>query len=460
MRYFLHRNKSLLLYFLLLLFSSSFLLCKHDTKQKNISLKKVSSDNKKTVINKGNSQFPVAQHIVTTKNINKTNLTHQQTQKKEFLHKKHKTRDPKYAWENPKIKRSALPPLTGKPMGVINTLGIPPLGYELDGNVKVFHLIAQPIEKVIVDNKYSTFEKLIPEKNKLKSTRMRMHMYKKMKCWGYNGTTPGPTIEVTEGDRVRIIFKNELPEPTSIHWHGIELPNDQDGATPETYRPVLPGQTHTYEFTLYQSGTLMYHSGFNVMKQDHMGVAGIFVIHPKKYERKVDKQFAIMLQQWAILPGNEYLDLVTMDFNWFTFNGFTAPNIPVLTVKQGENVRIRFTNMVMDSHPIHIHGYIWEEVGTEGGPIKKSARKKSSTIHVPAGTTRDVEFVAWNPGLWRIHCHKLHHVINAHADFPMSIMPKGGMVTLLHVIPKDPKAPWRHPSQQQEVVKKQPEKQQ
>ena len=354
--------------------------------------------------------------------------------------------DPKYAWKDPSIKLSPPPPLINVQMGVVETLGIPPLGYELDGKIKVFRLNIQPVEKIMVDGTKSTFEHLIPEKNKLKGMHHTPY-YKKIKCWGYNGSMPGPTIEVTEGDRIRVIVKNELPEPTSIHWHGIELPNSQDGAAPETAPPILPGETFIYEFTLYQSGTLMYHSGFNVMKQDHIGLAGIVVVHPKKYENKIDKQFAILLQQWSILPGNEYLDLVSMDFNWFTFNGFSAPNIPVLTVNQGDRVRIRFANMIMDSHPIHIHGYIWEEVGTEGGPIPKLAQRKSSTIHVPAGTTRDVEFVAWNPGLWRLHCHKLHHVINAHANIPMSIMPSGGMLTHLYVIPKDPSAEWRHPHQ-------------
>lgn len=353
-----------------------------------------------------------------------------------------------YPWKNPAIEITSPPAPITKTKKIVNTIGIPTLDYTLEDGVKVFHLIAQPIEHVIVDESNSTFKDLIPTKNKI-GIEQQHHkkIYKKIKCWGFNGSTPGPTIEVNEGDRVRIILKNELPEPTSIHWHGIELPNDQDGATPETAHPVMPGETFTYEFTLYQSGTLMYHSGFNPMKQDHMGLNGMFIIHPKKYENKIDKQFAIMLQQWAILPGSEYLNLVTMEFNWFTFNGFAAPNIPVMTVKQGERVRIRFGNLIMDSHPIHLHGYIWTLVGTEGGPIQKSAQINGSTILVPAGTSRDVEFVAWNPGLWRIHCHKLHHIVNAHPQVPMGVMPHGGMFTYLNVIPTNPNEAWHHPKQ-------------
>ncbi len=355
-------------------------------------------------------------------------------------------------WKKSSQEISAPSPLTGKQMGVVQTPGVQPLGYELDGDIKVFRLIAQPIEHTIVDEKYSTFAHLIPNKNEVPHEMHHALRYQKIKCWGYNGSTPGPTIEATEGDRVRIILQNELPEPTSIHWHGIELPNNQDGAAPETQRPVMPGETYTYEFTLYQSGTLMYHSGHNVMRQDHMGLNGTFVIHPKQYENHIDKDFVIMLQQWAIPPGSEYLNLVTMDFNWFTFNGHAAPNIPVLIVNQGERVRLRFSNIIMDSHPIHIHGYIWQEVGTEGGPIPPLAQIKGSTILVPAGSTRDVEFIAWNPGLWRLHCHKLHHIINAHAEVPMGIMEHGSMFTLVHVIPKNKNEPWVHPKQKDENV--------
>ncbi len=349
-------------------------------------------------------------------------------------------------WKQPSQIISAPPALTGKQMGTVLTPGVPPLGYEMDGDVKVFRLIAQPIEHLIVDESNSLIAPLIPSHNQGPHAMHHTPKYQKVKAWGYNGNTPGPTIEVFEGDRVRIIVKNELPEPTSIHWHGIELPNNQDGAAPETQHPIMPGEEYTYEFTLYQSGTVMYHSGYNVMRQDHMGLMGTFVIHPKSYPTPIDKDFVITLQQWAIPPGSDYLNLVTMDFNWFTFNGLAAPNIPVLTVQQGERVRIRFTNIVMDSHPIHLHGYIWTNVGTEGGPISPSAQIKGSTILVSAGTTRDVEFTAWNPGIWLMHCHKLHHIVNAHAQIPMGYMDHGGMFTLLHVIPKHPNAPWVHPN--------------
>ncbi len=361
-------------------------------------------------------------------------------------------RDAKFAftrqWANPDIKLSPPPTLMGKQMGTVITPGVQPLGYELDGKVKVFHLIAQPVEKQLADAAQKpSWDYLIPKKNKEGYQMGHRKIATKIKCWGYNGSMPGPTIECTEGDRIRVVVKNELPEPTSIHWHGILLPNDQDGAPPATQKPIMPGETFTYEFTLHQSGTYMYHSGFNIMKQDLMGLAGMLVIHPKIPEQKIDRDYAIMLQQWALPAGNEYINITTMDFNWFTFNGLAAPLIPHMQAKQDDRVRIRLGNISMDSHPIHIHGHIWDEVGTEGGPIPVSARRKGSTINVPPGTTRDVAFVAWNPGLWRYHCHKVHHVVNAHVDVPMSLMSHGGMFTMFYVEPKDPQAPWQPPTQ-------------
>jgi FtsP/CotA-like multicopper oxidase with cupredoxin domain len=350
---------------------------------------------------------------------------------------------PSYSWQNPTITPSCPPPLTGKQMGTIETLGIKPLGYTKDGNVKVFHLIAQPIEQWMTDG-ISQHELVVPTLKQHYGMQHHMTTKQQLRAWGYNGTSPGPTIEATEGDTIRIILKNELPEPTSIHWHGIELPFAQDGA--EGTKLTEPGQTGTYEFTLHQSGAYLYHSEFNISKQDAYGLSGMLIIHPKKYDKKVDRHIAILLQEWALAPGNPNPNLVTMDFNWFTFNGRVAPSIPLINVKQGERVRIYLGNMSMDSHPIHIHGHVWHVVGTEGGPIQPSAQIPGSTVNVPPGSTRTVEFVGWNPGLWRFHCHKLHHVMNAHAEVPLGIMDHGGMFTYVQIEAKDPQESWQHPS--------------
>jgi manganese oxidase len=336
-------------------------------------------------------------------------------------------------WKNPDMLMSPPPPLMGRQMGSVETIGSEPLGYQLDGDVKVFRLVAQPVEQNLTDGDASAWD-IIPEAFRYPWLQ-RQRLSQNMKVWGFNGQVPGPTIEVTQGDRVRIIVRNELPEPTTVHWHGIEVPNDQDGAGGVTQFPIPPGREGVYEFTMHQAGTYLYHSGFNVTKQDTYGLAGMFVSHPKEPEERIDRDFAILLQQFAIKPGNESPDLASMDAKWNTMNGHVAPNIPVLRVRQGERVRIRFGNLSLMNHPIHIHGYTWEVVGTEGGPIPKSARWPGATVDIAPGQTRDVEFVAWNPGIWRLHCHKLHHIINDYGDVPWGIQPRGGMYTLLHVIP-------------------------
>jgi FtsP/CotA-like multicopper oxidase with cupredoxin domain len=350
----------------------------------------------------------------------------------------------------PNRKYSPPPPLMGKQMGRVNTLSHPPLGYKMEGNVKVFHLTAQPVKVTITKG----------TKDHHPSTRKFQPMPtwpKEMIAWGYNGVCPGPTLEATEGDRVRIVFKNELPEPSSIHWHGMELPFSQDGAAGynpyDPQLPVPPGKTHVYEFRLYQSGTLIYHTGFNMMKQDGLGLGGLFVIHPKNPQYIIDKDFAILLQTWNFSPGNKNPNITAMEASFATFNGKTAPDIEMMKVKQGELVRIRIGNLSLMAHPIHLHGYTFKIVGTTGGPIPESAQWPEVTVNVPPGSSRDIELVAWNPGTWRFHCHILHHIMNAMTDMPMGIASAEGMFTHLQVTPtdsnynpKDPNTPWKPPT--------------
>ena len=342
---------------------------------------------------------------------------------------------PEFSWRDPKRPISPPPPTMGHQMGQVHTLNVPPLGYEMDGNVKVFKIIAQPVEHFLADGKDKPSWDII-NKNTRYTGGMKHHYPQRALLWGYNGQVPGPTLECFEGDTIRVILKNELPEPTSIHWHGLEVPNEMDGAGGTTEPVTPPGGIRIYQFKLHQTGTYMYHAGFNMMKQDGLGMGGFVVIHPKKYKDTIDKDVAIMLQAFAMAPGNDFPNLATMNFNWFTFNGRTAPDIELITVKQGQRVRLRFGNLAMSSHPIHLHGYTWKVVGTEGGSIPEPAQWPGNTINVPPGATRDVEFVAWNPGVWRIHCHKLHHTMNAHAEVPLGVMGHGGMFTLLHVVPK------------------------
>lgn len=350
-----------------------------------------------------------------------------------------------FHWRHPDIEPSPPPPLMGRQMGRVITLNVPPLGYEMDGGVKVFRLIAQPVVHRVKDRSPGDALILTHLRDYMGDTLRDVYPDVELLAWGYNGHSPGPTIECTQGDRVRIIVRNELPEPTSIHWHGIELPNRMDGAAGQTQAPIPPGGEFVYEFTLFQHGTFLYHSGYNVAKQDFMGLHGFFIVHPRDPpEHAIDKDFAIMLEQWSVRPGNPN-PKIQGPFNFHTFNGKVAPSIDVLEVNQGERVRIRWGNISMDNHPIHIHGYTWWVTGTEGGPIPRTAQYPGNTVLIASGQVRDVEFVAWNPGIWRLHCHLLHHVVNDLPDMPLGEMPFGGMFTLVHVQPRDPDEAWSHP---------------
>jgi FtsP/CotA-like multicopper oxidase with cupredoxin domain len=181
------------------------------------------------------------------------------------------------------------------------------------------------------------------------------------------------------------------------------------------------GKTFVYEFELKGSGTFMYHPHSDEMVQMAMGMMGFFIIHPRRPEvPAVDRDFAIFLHEWFIEPGTRTPNPQVMrDFNHFTFNGRAWPGTAPLLVRRGDRVRIRLGNLSMDSHPIHLHGYAFEVTGTDGGRVRESARWPETTVNVPVGATRDVEFVADEPGDWALHCHKSHHTMNAMAhDLP------------------------------------------
>lgn len=233
-------------------------------------------------------------------------------------------------------------------------------------------------------------------------------------CWGFNGSTPGPTIEVAEGDRVRIYVTNRLPEPTAVHWHGILLPNGMDGVAGLTQKPIPPGETYKYEFTLHQHGTFMYHAHYDDMTQIAMGMMGLFVVHPAKPVTQPDRDFALMLSEWHIPPGASRPDPSTMsEFNLFTINSRAFPGTAPLVVGLNERVRIRIGNLSpMDHHSFHLHGHKFNVIATDGGDIPPTAHWPETTILVPTGSTRTIEFIADNPGDWPVHCHMSHHTMN------------------------------------------------
>ncbi len=259
----------------------------------------------------------------------------------------------------------------------------------VDG-VKVFHLVAEAVQHEFAPG--------------LKAT-----------VWGYNGQSPGPVIELVEGDHVRFYVTNRLPEKTTVHWHGILLPNGMDGVSGLTQPGIQPGETYKYEFTLHQHGTFMYHPHFDEMTQMGMGMMGLFIVHPRGgAEPKVDRDFAIMLTEWAIKAGTSRPDTNEMsEFNILTMNSKAFPGTAPLVVKTGERVRMRFGNLgAMDHHPIHLHGYQFKITETDGGRLADSAQWPETTVLVPVGSTRAIEFTADAPGDWPLHCHMTHHVMN------------------------------------------------
>jgi FtsP/CotA-like multicopper oxidase with cupredoxin domain len=276
-----------------------------------------------------------------------------------------------------------------RPVAVVTPNGST-LPFRTVGYTKVFHLVAERLRHQIAPG--LTID-----------------------AWGYNGSTPGPTIEATEGDHVRIYVTNRLPEPTTVHWHGIKLPNGMDGVAGVTQPGIPPGETFKYEFTFLAPGTYMYHPHFDEMVQMAFGMVGMIVVHPRTPSSSPpDRDYALMLSEWRVTPGTSRPNPNEMtDFNVFTINSRAFPATAPIVAQVGERVRIRFGNLsAMSHHPMHLHGYSFMIVGTDGGPIAPSAQWPETTVLVPVGSTRDIELVANAPGDWPLHCHMTHHVMN------------------------------------------------
>ena len=234
-------------------------------------------------------------------------------------------------------------------------------------------------------------------------------------CWGFNGRTPGPTIEAVAGDRLRVYVTNRLPAPTTVHWHGVRIINGMDGVNGLTQVAIPPGSTFKYEFVVPNAGTCMYHPHFDEMTQQAMGMMGMFIVHPRdSNEPRVDRDYVIMLSEWRIDPGtNRPVTTEMTDFNILTMNSKVYPATEPIVAQLGERIRIRFGNLgAMDHHPIHLHGFQMTLTESDGGRIPPAARWAGNTVLVPVGSTRAVEFIADNPGDWPFHCHMTHHVMN------------------------------------------------
>jgi FtsP/CotA-like multicopper oxidase with cupredoxin domain len=279
------------------------------------------------------------------------------------------------------------PPPNGRPYNPVVTLNGWSLPWRMKDGVKEFHLVAEG--------------EVAPGM--------------KANLWGYNGQSPGPTIEVVEGDRVRIFVTNKLPEVTSIHWHGQFLPNGMDGVAGLNQPAIAPGKTFVYEFVARYAGTFMYHPHADEMAQIGMGMMGFWVTHPKDpRQHAVDRDFVFLLNAYDIDPGSYTPNVNEMlDFNIWTINSRVFPGTDPMVVRKDDKVRIRIGNLSMTNHPFHIHGHRFEVAGTDGGWIAPAARWPEVTVDIGVGQMRAIEFVADAPGDWAFHCHKSHHTMNA-----------------------------------------------
>ena len=273
----------------------------------------------------------------------------------------------------------------------------------MDGGVKVFHLVAQVVRQPIAPNKT-------------------------IDVWGFNGSAPGPTFQVTQGDRIRVIFENQLPEPCSIHWHGFEDQIAFDGMPGISQEPTRPGERFVYEFDIHQEGTYFYHS--HMAMQEMAGMLGAFIMHPRvPYRPHCEKDYVLHFQEYAVLANSTVPNTMEMEYNWLLINGKAGPAATPLIVRQGERVRLRLVNLGMDHHPIHVHGHTFYTTGTEGGRIPETAWWPGNTALVGVGQVRDVEFVANNPGDWMLHCHMPHHMMNQMSSTVMGTPTTNGAVS-------------------------------
>ncbi|WP_419879548.1 multicopper oxidase family protein [Brevibacillus centrosporus] len=306
-------------------------------------------------------------------------------------------------------------------------------------------------------------------------------------AYTFNGTVPGPTIRAKEGDTIRVILKNSLPEETSIHWHGLHIPNKMDGVPSFTQHAVKPGETYTYEFLANHAGTYMYHSHFNSIPQIDKGLYGLLIIDPQnKGALKHNREYTMLFGGWNVpnqsggqqkQTGNDKMtgmskgkanepkhkgnvrsmmnhgaqnkdqqknphagmnmpptesskdnagsSVMGMDYNYWTINGNSFPDTDPIEVKLGEVVHVRMANISNGTHPMHLHGHDFRIIAKDGHPLPSPSIV--NTVTVNPGETYDIDFIADNPGEWVFHCHELHHTTNAMVE-------PGGLMVLVKYI--------------------------
>jgi FtsP/CotA-like multicopper oxidase with cupredoxin domain len=259
-----------------------------------------------------------------------------------------------------------------------------PLEYKMDGDTKVF-------EVTCTEGAW----KISPDQS--------------VDAMMYNGIAPGPEIRVTEGDKVRVICNNKMTrQSTSIHWHGVLVPNKMDGVPYLTQDPIKPGASFTYEFVARNPGSHMYHSHHNAAEQVTKGLMGAFIIEPKdkSKEPRVDADYTLILNDTGI---------------GLTLNGKSFPYTQPITAKLGQTVRVRYMNEGLLIHPMHLHGIPQQVIAQDGWPVPYPY--KCDTLNIAPGQRWDVIVNCDAPGVWAYHCHILTHAESSRGMF--------GMVTAL-----------------------------
>jgi len=289
--------------------------------------------------------------------------------------------------------------------------GAQPLPFRMEDGVKVFELTTQLTRWSILD---------LDSGSPVTVTAMT-----------YNGMVPGPLIRVTEGEQIRVVVHNQLPEPTTIHWHGVEVPNAMDGVPDMTQPPIQPGETFTYEFTARPAGTFIYHSHYEGDRQVSTGLYAPLIIDPAEPESNPpDIDAVLMLSEWLERDGLTYaaMPMMGMEPNYFTINGKAFPSTETIRVKVGQRVRLRFIGIGQFIHPMHLHGFSFKITASDGHPVPQAAQLTKDTLSIAPGERYDVEFTATETGKWMLHCHILHHTTNNNVE-------PGGLMLVVEVTP-------------------------
>lgn len=253
-------------------------------------------------------------------------------------------------------------------------------------------------------------------------------------AYAYNGQVPGPLIRVTAGERVRVRVTNNLPDPTSVHWHGLVIPNAQDGVSELTQAPIQPGETFTYEYTVPNTpGTFFYHTHHAADRQQPLGLYGALIMDEPGATAAYEQEYVVELGEWRVTNGQTFpaMELDGMLPNFFTINGKSYPATETIKARVGDRILVRFIGTGQFIQPMHIHGGPFEVVGTDGNPVPPGVRLTKDTVLVGPGERYDVVWTARESGKWLLHCHINHHSTNDGAEVDGG----GGLTMVIDVAP-------------------------